>query len=224
MPDLSNESAIHESKEIKQRVSKIHFLIHPGFLMAGVPKEGSEPGSTQDRYNSLLDEYVKKAEEVKDKINELMFAFIWSSRKDFKEALQEQQLYVEKLKEIKNLLGNRLIVFSGNRDVTDDGKQFVAYMERIAQARGYIFDSDVLSEAYGETLGSCVNEGAVNLNKALGLKSKTVILPELTSAILTTDPAYVTEYEQTLLKDPNINAESNFIEINDLNIYQSTHA
>lgn len=193
-----------ETKE-KKKISKIHFLIHPGFDFIENPQ----------LVGDLLLAFLKKAETLKE--DELMFAFPWldkdkknirwgSLKSDANEKTMVRTIendmiklgyvepYLKTLQVIKKILGKRLIVISDpeNSDPSspdfykggildpDATHQYWNKMVRLANARGYYFDSSVESEAYGEFCNKCVAIGAGNLNLAGKLNKKTIIVPELT--------------------------------------------
>ena len=160
----------------KDNVKKLHFLIHPGFLSYEVPKSEDVPGVKDPykermvEYIGLLDKYVTEAKKLPE--DEIMFAFVHTDSKQFKEDMKTSQLYAEKMRELRSVLGRRLIVLSGDNDVVFDD----SVMERakeIANKRGFYFDNKVLSEAYGEMLSVCVERGADRLNENAGFENKT---------------------------------------------------
>lgn len=164
-------------------IHKIHFLIHPGFLSYEVPKMDGDVGSVNpyalrmDEYNGLLDKYLTEAKTLKD--DELMMAFAHTTRKQMVKDAKNEELYMVTLRELKNILGKRLIVLSGNFDVVnEDGVFDVA--KKIAHERGYYFDNTVITEAYGEMLSICVERGADRMNRNAELQNKTLIRPSLT--------------------------------------------
>lgn len=156
-------------------IRKLHFLIHPGYLSRGI----NHPDD-QKEYESLLDKYVDEAKKLRD--DELMFALISPSRVLVKKELAENAPYLEKIKEIKSILGPRLIVL--HFQVLENSSEAMDTATRIAAARGFHFDKDVLSDAYGELLGACVKIGAANLNRDAGFINKMVLRPELSDESL----------------------------------------
>ena len=170
-----------ENKE-KKKISKVHFLIHPGYL------HYMGYGYNSEKYKALLPLYINQAKNLGD--NELMFAFVHTSKPQLKRDIEAGALYTETLKEIKNILGDRLIVTTGDTEIVHGvkkAKDALSKILRIAEARGYTFDAKVLSEAYGEMLEACVQSGAENLNIAAGLKHKTKVRSELTDFSLLSD-------------------------------------
>lgn len=167
--------------EIKEpiKVSKLHFLIHPGFLTD--PQDFDEEPIYEDWWQ-VLDIYLEHSKTIPK--NELVLVFLHSSQDRFVKDAKEHKPYVEKIRQMRKVLGRRMIVFSGDWDIfeKEDIQALSGVIENIANGRGYRLSKDVSSEAYGETLGVCVEEGANNLNRALGLIKKTVIQPYLTEA------------------------------------------
>ena len=87
--------------------------------------------------------------------------------------------YLMAVKKIKEILGKRAVVMTESFHVRNSEAD-VEKLTKIALARGYEFDKNVLSEAYGETLACCVKEGAENLNRKVDLKEVTEIDSKLT--------------------------------------------
>ena len=173
-----------ESKE-PVKISKIHFLIHPGFLSDEVESD-RDAGTTQEviqAEESLPNKYVEQSRTLHD--DEVMIAFTHSSKRKLRRDLRQEKIYAEKLRELKEILGDRLIVLSEDFDLfidrIDQRQDIFETIEQIASARGFRFDENVLTEAYGETLGMCVEEGAQALNVRANFNEKTLIRPELSN-------------------------------------------
>ncbi len=175
-----------ENKE-KKKISKIHFLIHPGWLYQG--------GVRYLETINLLNSYLEKARSLGG--DELMFAVLHESRESMKQDAKSEGFYMQTIRKLRDILGDRLIVvsdpdfniltrlgilarLSSPRKI--DVRKERDKIKRIIEARGYQFDKDVLSEAYGELMNQCVATGARNLNVTLGLKKKTIIKTGLTDA------------------------------------------
>ncbi len=167
----------------KPNIQKIHFLIHPGFLSREVPlMPENDPTrnpykARMAEYETLLDKYLEKAKKLNP--NELMFAFAHTEQPQLIEDAKEGKRYISVLRELKNILGRRLVVLSGNHDVVFDDNVFNTAKE-IAEARGFYFDKDVFTEAYGEMLNICVERGTERLNTNGELNKKTLIRTDLT--------------------------------------------
>ncbi len=173
---------INSQSTKRKKIKKIHFLVHPGFLSYEVPKMADKNPARNpyilrmDEYKMLLDKYIQEASRLGD--DELMIAFAHTTLEQMAKDLKGGELYVEKLRELKKILGRRLIVLSGNNDVVNDDGVFEVAKE-IAKQRGFYFDDDTLSEAYGEMLSICVERGADRLNRNAQFKEKTLVRPEL---------------------------------------------
>ena len=89
--------------------------------------------------------------------------------------------YLDTIHKIKEILGDRCVVFGDDLDFLNS-KETQDKIRKLLKARGYYFDDKVLSEAYGETLGSCVDEAADGFNLNAGLKDKTIIRTSLTNS------------------------------------------
>lgn len=177
---MAIENTITKEKELK-KISKIHFLVHPGFLSDPVTKDSGETLEDLKKYHKLLDMYLEQAKKLKD--DELMIALTHTDKSEYKEGLEEQSIRFTKLQDLKKILGKRFIVLSSDFDVFWD-EEAMKTIKDLAKQRGYFFDENVLSEAYGETLGVCVDNVAQNMNETGGFKNKTIIRPELTDASL----------------------------------------
>jgi hypothetical protein len=165
-----------------EEIKKIYFLIHPGFSMDSRSWEMYSPKDREAgirKYKALPESYLEKAKGM-DR-DELMFAFAHQDRNGMKSGAKEEQAYMEILGEIKKIIGRRLIVLSNQLDVTSDTRAFEA-AKRIANSRGFNFNRDVFTEAFGEYLVCCVSKGADTLNRSGRLNHKTKINTNLTEA------------------------------------------
>lgn len=88
--------------------------------------------------------------------------------------------YVQTIERIKETLRDRAVVFLDNSNFFD-GEETRNKIKSILNARGYYFDQSVLTEAYGETIGCCVDDAAEGLNREEKLDEKTVIKVDLTN-------------------------------------------
>ncbi len=166
-----------ENKENLQEVSKIHFLVHPGYLSDERTKITEDDEAT--RHQGLFEKYLAEAKNLKN--NELMVALTHTLKNQYKEDLEGNLFYFKKLQELKDILGKRLIVLSSDFDLFS-GKEVMQTIKDLAKKRGYVFDENVKSDAYGETLGACVDGIAQNLNTTGNFLNKTKIRSELTDA------------------------------------------
>lgn len=167
---------IPENESEKIKVSKIHFLIHPGFIEAIGRKDKDAEALSRDQ----LESYVAEARKLA--ANELIFAFTIDHRANITRHAKEHRAYIGYLRTLKSILGPRLILLTEDQDLfnADRAKAFTA-AKRIAESRGFTFDQNVFSEGYGETLGACVDDGSISLNKQGNLNNPTIIRTSLTN-------------------------------------------
>jgi hypothetical protein len=177
--ELEGKNSTSEKAEKTLPVSRIHFLIHPGFTTD--PKVLPENRDTLQRNEKLLEKYLESARSMKDR--EIMMAFIHSAPRRFLEDLKEGKAYAKTLQTLKSILGKRLIVLSNQFDIFDTPQAIEKAFE-IARKRNFSFNENVASVAYGETNGLCVPDAAENFNRAAKLTQKTKILLSLTNASL----------------------------------------
>lgn len=184
-----------ENRE-RMKISKLHFLVHPGFLSD--PNTLEKPTTWQKLiaeghdYDSIMAElrkweetlqiYVEQAKKLKE--DELMFVFTHTTSEQLKEDLEEKKAYAVTLKAMKKILDKRLVVVSGDFDIFNEAEALDVAKE-VAAARGYVLDEDVFTEAYGEILEQCVTEGAAAMNRKGGFRNKTVVRQKLTDLGLT---------------------------------------
>lgn len=163
------------------KVSKIHFLIHPGFMLAYNSIEKPMPEHLRDMWIELLEAYVNKSEELGP--DEVMLIFLphnFNITKIHTEYFIPK--YLEIVQRIKQILKNRAIFFTENFGVRNPQASDVEKLKKLIKSRGFTFDDNVLSEGYGEMIDWCVQQGITNLHKKLRLKNKTKIVTKLTDA------------------------------------------
>lgn len=172
---------IPEQKEGFKLLKKIHFLIHPGFLITARAIEASEFSRAAE---TIFLKYAQRTSETKQNPNEMVFAFAYSQIKSLKNDIKSGEPYTVFLNISKKYLGSKLVILQDNpsllNSIVEPGphmNEIASTLRRIANARGYDFDNNTFSEAYGELLFDCVDKGAGNLNTALKLKNKTEIDP-----------------------------------------------
>lgn len=207
LPEIARAEMADPEKEKTTPVSKIHFLMHPGYITdANHDPLDPHPIGPEELgdYAVISKRYQAKAEEVKNRAGEIMVAFLHKPGKQFRQEYKspsdyrQAQLYTQIIEDLKKILGNRLIVLSQDFNIVKDPqKDLNALAEareawqaiiRIAQAKGYTISKAVEKEAYGEWLAECVLYGAGNLDLANELTGKTVVRPKLTERA--TGPAY----------------------------------
>jgi len=169
-------------------IRKLHFLIHPGYL--GDPKlchrRNAEFGLQQARV--AFAKYKTKAKRMEE--NECLVAFSHIESSELKRVIRGndgtektayERLVADGLMALRERLGKRFVLLSNRHEVIelDCGKEKVvetfAMMRRILGARGYRFGKNTETEAFGETLGCCVDEAADSLSRAGGFERKTTV-------------------------------------------------
>lgn len=193
------QSNIPEVRETVE-VSKLHFLIHPGFLADSAQYDPGEVG-WKEKGLPLLDIYIDHAQKIPD--NELVLVFLHPSLSELRRDFKAHKPYTERVRQLKKILGKRMLAFSGGFDVFgelgDNPDDQVEEIRQLAEKRGFVFNQNVSSEAYGETLGVCVEDGANNLNKILKLMKKTIIKPELTDAAASLSEEDLLKHKQKIV-------------------------
>jgi hypothetical protein len=178
--------SLPENKTELTKVSKIHFLIHPGFMLR---QANSVDDATLPALNKLNEEdlFLNRV-----KPDELVIAITHEDNGLIKESLRkESQLYITNLKRWKKQLGRRLIVLSNNfQENVLVYPNLVETLKRLVNARGFDFDSNVATDAVGELEGACLPNIAGTLNLALDLTNPTQITvhDERIKAIWKDDP------------------------------------
>ena len=179
----------HREKE-PIKVSKIKLLIHPGFgadpnfyHKNSAQEQTPESEMDQAAVDKSIQKYVPVAEGMGS--DELMLAFLHKKTPLVKTDKKQGAKYLKVIEEVKNILGDRLIVLSDAFPVTKESEEgveaakqaFRAAMD-IAKARGYVLDENVESAALGEYLDDCVANGYINFKQARVTRGKTEILKD----------------------------------------------
>ncbi len=163
-PEDDRKTAMEKAPKIENRekkhISKIHFLIHPGF----VNEAGRQSSPKKDDIEAglaLLNRYVERAKTLPE--DEIMVAFPYFESQ-LKDHIQEQHPYDVTLRELRNILGKRLIVLTNDVHVTpESASDAIEKIGKICESRNYFFDKNVLTDAYGEMLAACVYTGSEKL-------------------------------------------------------------
>lgn len=175
-------------------VKRLHFLIHPGFLRDPASDDldvrKSETDERYTQWNSLLNSYIGKARELPK--DEVMIVMLHAGFDDLFRDFKQKKEYTQTLSSLKSILGKRMIALSNDHYIED--QESYRYAQAIAENRGFHFLRDVYSEAYGESLGACVEDAAQAANQSLGLTHKTILRPELTD-----NPNITTHEKQSTL-------------------------
>ncbi len=161
---------VKENEPVK--VNKFHFLIHPGYDSDRDIKDDVTPDD-----ELLLDKYLEQSKKLGS--DELMLVFCHKNFKELRKSFQNGDKLGQTLRDMKKVLGNRMVLVTNQFDVFDSPEAFQKVLS-IIKGRGYDFGKDAETFAYGETFGLCVPDGAENLNRNAGFAKKTVIIPELT--------------------------------------------
>jgi hypothetical protein len=186
VPELENRELI--------KVSKLHFLVHPGYISNVITDwVGTSPESfKKDRDGrkftfkqsiALLDKYIEQAKDMPD--TEVMVIVTDTKKKFYKEDIEEERVYMEKIREIKEILGKRAVVISDKFELATTyyypkSRGALEHIKQLLEARGYTFDESTDTEAYGELLGACVDTVANRLNEQGQFEEPTIIKKELT--------------------------------------------
>jgi len=131
-----------------------------------------------ERGAKLLSDYEQKAKTLGQ--DEVMVIISPSDISLIRKHKKLNKPYVQTIERIKKILGKRAVVLMDRLDFFDE-KEARFKLKKVLNSRGYYFDENVLSEAYGETLGCCVDDAAEGLNREEKLSKKTVIKIDLTS-------------------------------------------
>lgn len=173
-----------ESAESLTKISKIEFLIHPGFQSMDFGHGGigdlATHGHVENPYDALLNMYVEHAKSLKQ--DELMVAFTNLEAMSLRKV---EPMYLNVFQQIKQILGKRFIILGARQRIFTETIGYekaegFKTLKKIARARGFTFDKNITTEAFGEMLDGCVEAAANYLNTTGRLRKKTTIVPELT--------------------------------------------
>jgi len=171
--------ALETKERIPEKIHTMHFLVHPGYL--------------QDvkKYEGQLAKYEEAAKKIGD--GEL-FVIIPHIRRDMirRGVFDQEKKITESIKRIRDTLGKRAIVLTEQRWPTTipDPNGLIGVVRRLAHARGFSFDDQTLTKAYGEIIDACVAQTAENINMAGKFTKPTRIIPSLTDYDPATDRGY----------------------------------
>jgi hypothetical protein len=191
--------------EAKKEISKLHFLVHPGY-MAKVHRGGND----NKDYKELLKKYVEKAKKIAQ--GELMVIFAPAANQYFVEQVRkDSELYVACIKQIKSILGNRVIVLSSQSEIWEENKDKIwKKIKNTAETRGFVFGKGLTFDAYGEYMDYCVEAVSENMHAAakLGRANPVNVHVDLTDFSI----PYEREY---LLHPPNPAIKKDYTGISD---------
>ncbi len=167
-------------KEKLVPLSRLDFLVHPGFQSMGFGGDYDNPGQDHiaNTYDALLQNYVERAKTLTE--DQMMVAFT----NIFPVGFRESNPTTEALSEMRHILGRRLVVLSTKQGIfpetADQFPDALTTAKRIARSRGFTFNRNTPTEAYGELFGGCVDAAANYMNGQGKFKRKTKILPDFT--------------------------------------------
>lgn len=146
----------------------VHFLVHPGY------DEKCEERFLK-RHSNLYQLYIEKVLSLGPK--EIVLAFEYCGQRPMPgiDAC---------MKEMRNILGQRLVMTDGTVVAASHPDWHNPPLDRareMARSQGYQIHPLTSSEAWGETLRSCVPKAAQLANIRYGLWLPTTIRPQLTS-------------------------------------------
>lgn len=183
------------------QISKIHLLIHPGYLarleetIEGFSFSELFPAGDYEQYRpeveayleSLFERYREKSQHLNN--DEVMVVILQGNFSELKQEIKGESTLPEALQyralidELKANLGRRLVVVNETRFGMQQGlrnsekpmREIFTHVQSVLHARGYTFDETVLTEAFGECINACVEERAHNFNREGNLQSPTEI-------------------------------------------------
>lgn len=145
----------------KVKVSKLHVLVHPGFL--SYPDDFPEgQGLSEDELENsriLLKKYVEVARQMGE--DEFLVLVTVSDSVTLLEHIADEYEYAECIQEIERILGDRLVVITNELDFGD--ANFFPFVQSKMYNAHYYFDSELEVHVYGETAEECVVECANNV-------------------------------------------------------------
>jgi len=159
------------SIEKKKEVSRIHFLVHPGFM---AKEEGDR--KINPTYAELLAKYPEKAKTLKE--DEIMVVFAPAANRYFVGHVKnDSELFVECIKQIKSILGDRAVILSSQGETVKDYSEGIwDKIEKIVKARGFALSKNLTAEAYGEYLTFCVSQVASHMHKISGMSEENPVI------------------------------------------------
>ena len=199
------DGSVEHKETAPIKIDKIHFLIHPGFVNYVREEFRADTGPS----SALLEKYVDQSRKLGP--NELMLVFPYTNSAEFRRDVIKGERYAKTLREMKRILGRRMVVVTWELDIWNSPKELQKALELVS-GRGYQFDNDVDTYAYGETIGICVRAGAKNINRTAGFNKRTVVLAQLTDLPFDT-PKYRDNFRRFISEeqhDENIIIDENF--------------
>lgn len=206
--EIKQNDGTHESRETNRQISNIHFLVHPGYIV------NNELEHHYENMDTLLESYITKASTLKPE--ELMVIFAPTAGRNFlrdmrqKDAVEQDRLiaYTKVISQIKQLLGERLIVLSFDGETEAQNKERIwDRIKNVAQKRGFAFSDQLTGEAYGEYVESCVQDVATNMHQASGMSQSVEIKAGITDFKLDGEQSHTQRESLEKYKRPNTNID-----------------
>lgn len=175
MPEAHRESAVPQEEREKTKVSKLYFLIHPGYSLICDIREGEIESTVGlslvnkkelEKYQNLLDAYVAKAEEIKNNKTELVFLFLSEDRefiRDVKDKVKDKSdagfkilddMLFTAIHKMKQILGRRFIVLTEDSSIKKEEK-----MKTKKTIKSIAEDNEHLKEITGAMRGIAAGRG-----------------------------------------------------------------
>lgn len=156
------------------KVERLHLIVHPGFI---TDSEESRLRRSQSPEGASEIMQVRYAERISRMLPTEVAIGMLHMEPSRLRALPRGSFYARFIEEIRDRLGNRVIMLDQSKSVSDDewiSSQFKAAVG-IAKARGYEITPDTQTVAFGETLLCCVPNCAERVNTAGRFNEKTII-------------------------------------------------
>jgi len=169
-------------------IRKVNFLIHPGFIGDMRFFKREEGDERLGAARTMFAKYKARAESLGP--DEVLVAFSHHCKSELRALLRSEDAYsrlmTDDWKELRDILGKRLVVMSFDQDIFDDEsekpnnpKNTVCLVKRIMLARGLHIHDKAQVFAFGETFGTCVADAAMALNLAGQFRKNTHIIAAL---------------------------------------------
>ena len=172
-------SNIENQEKIK--ITKMHVLVHPGYLEDVTGKETGNITKGQ----ALFEKYKKVAQNLPK--NEIMVVLIHNRPERFRKDFKEGANYVKNIKLIQQetqpnqviILTSNTVPFSGADERSDD--EALDKIKSIAQNRGYEINPETEVDVFGETHDECVQEAFMGIKNTGFFKTENIrIIKKLT--------------------------------------------
>lgn len=164
------------------KITKIHLLVHPGFISCRDVDRGESfmEESLEERLESkkLPGKYLRYAEQMGETevmVVSLPFSFDPHDAEFdymFDEKKKNNKVLINHLREI---LKDRLTLLRNRFRGDMEPERFFLRLKQVLARKGFYFDEDVETEAYGEVLQNCVDGQARFFNEEGSLRSPTRI-------------------------------------------------